>query len=114
MLHPQLMKQFKLPESVGLFEIQLDALLQQTTAQVQPVSKYPGMRRDISFMIDHTVEFGTVFKKIQENKTDNLQKVILFDIYQGKTVEQGQKSMTLALWFKAENRTLTMKLFLLK
>jgi phenylalanyl-tRNA synthetase beta chain len=107
MLHPQLMKQFKLPESVGLFEIQLDALLQQTIAQVQPVSKYPGMRRDISFMIDHTVEFGIVFKKIQENKIDNLQKVILFDIYQGETVKQGQKSMTLALWFKAENRTLT-------
>lgn len=107
MLHPQLMRQFKLSEPVGLFEIQLDILLEQTTAQVQPVSKYPGMRRDLSFMIDHTVEFDTVLKKIQENKTDDLQKVILFDIYQGKAVEQGQKSMTLALYFKAENRTLT-------
>jgi len=107
LLHPQLMSQFKFTNPVGVFECRLKPMSIQSLQQTVMVSKYPSMRRDLSFIVDESIVFSDILDFIQENQIKYLQKVKLFDIYQDVDVDQSRKSIALALWFQSSDQTLT-------
>jgi len=90
-------------------ELDLDQLLQDTSAQTvyQTVSKYPAVNRDIALLLSETTPNQTVNTVIVESAGRFLKDVRLFDVYQGKNIESGKKSLAYSLTFANPEATLT-------
>lgn len=108
-LHPVVRERFGLQEqSVGYFELRLDALLQALPKGEQvftPVSRYPEATRDLALVIPADVPAGKVRSIISRHR--GVTGVDLFDIYTGKNIDPGTKSLAFHVRFQARDRTLT-------
>ncbi len=74
------------------------------THRYAPSSEFPAITRDLSVVVAERVEFAAL---TSEFKNDLLTAVALVDVYRGKGVEAGQKSLTLSLTLQAQDKTLT-------
>ncbi|GGE64012.1 phenylalanine--tRNA ligase subunit beta [Shewanella carassii] len=108
-VHPSLEKPFGLNGKTIVFELELDALLQAKLPQAQAVSKFPANRRDIAIVVDEEVAAGEVMTLIRKVGGNQLVGLNLFDVYRGKGVEQGKKSLAIALTLQDNTRTLEEK-----
>ncbi|WP_394203505.1 phenylalanine--tRNA ligase subunit beta [Shewanella waksmanii] len=108
-VHPSLEKPFGLNGKTIVFELELDALLHASLPQAQTVSKFPANRRDIAIVVDDSVSAGNVVKLIRKVGENQLVGLNLFDVYQGKGVETGKKSLAIALTLQDNTRTLEEK-----
>ena len=92
-----------------VFELELNALLHASLPLAQAVSKFPANRRDIAIVVDDNVAAGDVVKMIRKVGQNQLVGINLFDVYQGKGVESGKKSLAIALTLQDNTRTLEEK-----
>ena len=72
-----------------------------------PLPKYPATSRDIALLVDEDVAVGDIENVIRAAGTEILRDVKLFDIYRGKQVEEGKKSVAFNLTYRHNDRTLT-------
>lgn len=106
-LHPRIAEALDVNQEVILFELYLDALLVQKDVRYQPVSKYPQIRRDLSFLVDEKVSAANIEKAVRSTlKKGWLKTYDLFDVYMGKGVPEGQKSLAIALTLQNPDKTL--------
>lgn len=70
------------------------------------ISKFPANRRDIAVVVDDAVSAGAVVEACRANGGELLKDVNLFDVYRGKGVEEGKKSLAIALTLQSAERTL--------
>jgi phenylalanyl-tRNA synthetase beta chain len=91
---------------VFIFEFSLDALLHARVPDVEKLSRYPGVRRDIALLVDESVSYQQLLDTVLEAGPVTLVDVRLFDVYQGDKVEKGKKSMALGLILQDFSRTL--------
>jgi len=105
-IHPSLEKPFGLNGKTIIFELELDALLHSRLPLAQAVSKFPANRRDIAVVVDETVSATDVMNLIRKVGENQLVGLNLFDVYQGKGVEAGKKSLAIALTLQDTTRTL--------
>ena len=105
-LHPLVEKQSDIGKTY-VFEIQT-AVLQQMNQRTksQLPSKFPQIRRDLAFMVNKELPVGHIKACIQALDQNICRKVDIFDIYQGKGVPEGQKSVALGLTLQHDERTL--------
>ncbi|MEH2295929.1 phenylalanine--tRNA ligase subunit beta [Nostoc sp.] len=112
-LHPQLRREKGLPESVYVFQLDLDVLLDSLgqdeilVPTFQPYSTYPASDRDIAFFAPVKISVAEIQKVITKAGKDLLESVELFDEYRGENVPQGQRSLAFRLIYRASDRTLT-------
>ncbi|KAB8314554.1 phenylalanine--tRNA ligase subunit beta [Tolypothrix campylonemoides VB511288] len=112
-LHPQLRQEKGLPDSVYVFQLDLDVLLNSLdedeilVPQFLPYSTYPAADRDIAFFAPVKVTVAEIEKAITKAGKDLLESVELFDEYRGENVPQGQRSLAFRLIYRASDRTLT-------
>ena len=106
-MHPELEKDLSLEGPVVLFELQAEALMEAQHRQFQPISKFPNIRRDLSLVVDDQVSSQQILDTIDEIGIKTIAKRWVFDVYQGKGVENGRKSMSLGLILLDSSRTLT-------
>jgi len=112
-LHPQLRREKGLPDSVYVFQLDLDVLLNSLdedeilVPQFKPYSTYPAADRDIAFFAPVKVTVAEIEKAITKAGKDLLESVELFDEYRGENVPQGQRSLAFRLIYRASDRTLT-------
>jgi len=106
-LHPQLAMQLDLPAAVYLFEIALTALLQSHLPVFCPLSKYPSVRRDLALVVDAPIAVSAILESVRNQAGELLTNLQLFDIYQGKGIDSGKKSLAIGLTFQASSRNLT-------
>jgi len=107
MLHPNLEKQFGFECRVFLFELDQDALLAKPKARFKPLSKYPSVRRDLALIVTEEVTAEQITACVSELQEPALQTVVPFDVYRGKGVEAGYKSIALSLTLQDYAQTLT-------
>ncbi len=107
MLHPSLEKQLGFDSQVFLFELAQDLVLNKTPAKFKLLSKYPSVRRDLALLVDDKVTANELISCIKNCKQDSLQDVVIFDIYRGKGVAEGSKSVALSLTLQNDTQTLT-------
>ena len=81
----------------------------QFTADRQYVAlpKFPAVTRDIAVTLDKDIPVGDIVKIIKNQKSDIIEDYKLFDIYEGKQVGEGKKSVAYSLTFRGADRTLT-------
>jgi phenylalanyl-tRNA synthetase beta chain len=109
-LHPRVARAFSLErEGAVIFDADLDWLAGREAAPVKyrEFSALPSSRRDIAIVVAETVPYGALEAAIRKAAGADLQGVEPFDVYQGKGVEPGKKSVAVRLTFGAADRTLT-------
>lgn len=107
MLHPTLEKQLGFDTPVFLFELDQNLLLNKRIPSFKALSKYPSVRRDLALIVKEEIAASEVISCIRSCNEPMLQDVVIFDIYRGKGVEEGSKSIALSLHLQNELQTLT-------
>ena len=106
-LHPHAMSELDLGNTVYIFELDLDAVRQSPLPAFRPLSKFPEVRRDLAILINEDVSAQSIEDCIRDSTSKILQEVRLFDIYTGKGVDKGLKSVAFGLILQDFSRTLT-------
>ncbi len=108
--HPKVLAAFDLPAgSVCLAELDLEALLARVPQgyAVTTVPRFPPVLEDIALVVDEEVSAAQLMEVIRAAGGPLLGEVRLFDMYRGKQVSPGKKSLAFSLAFQAQDRTLT-------
>jgi phenylalanyl-tRNA synthetase beta chain len=107
MLHPALEDEVGLAGNTYVFEIRLDLLGGGGLPAFTPLSKFPSIRRDISLLVDEGIEFSQIAECIRQEAPEILQDIRLFDVYTGKNIDSGRKSLALGLILQETSHNLT-------
>ncbi len=108
-IHPDVAEKFDLEVRTYLGEIDFNIVLQLTRLDriYKALPKYPAITRDIALVVKDEVYVKEIEDVIKENGGKLLEKVQLFDVYKGKQIKEGYKSVAYALTYRGEDRTLT-------
>ncbi len=106
-LHPTLQKQLDLKETY-VFDLNLEEVFAAYDAvpSFTAIPKYPSIARDIAFILDKNVHAGDVKKVIEEVGAPLVNRVDIFDLYQGDNLEEGKKSIAYSLLYQHPEKTL--------
>jgi phenylalanyl-tRNA synthetase beta chain len=107
MLHPTLEKQLGFDTQVFMFELDQILTLNKSIPIFKTLSKYPSVRRDLALIVKEKVSASEIINCIKGSGELALQEVIIFDIYRGKGIEEGSKSVALSLIIQDDTQTLT-------
>ena len=105
-LHPKLLEELDLLGPVYLFELSLSALTLAALPAFKPFSKFPIVRRDLSFWIEEKFPAQHILEQVRTDGGSWLNDTYLFDIYHDKEKEKERRSLALALFWQHPSRTL--------
>jgi len=105
-IHPALAAGCDLDANTCLFELRYDAIREGGLARFQPISRYPSIRRDLAVVVDAAVSSADLRRVVAAAAGSLLQEMVFFDVYQGKGVESGRKSIAFGLILQDYSRTL--------
>jgi phenylalanyl-tRNA synthetase beta chain len=108
-IHPSLCDQYKIKQPVFLVEIGLGAWLQSVVEEssLQELMRFPAVQRDLSIVVDRTLDYGIIESSILNAGISELRKCFPFDIYTGEKLPTGKKSISISIVYQAVDRTLT-------
>jgi phenylalanyl-tRNA synthetase beta chain len=106
-LHPAVVERSGLPKGACAVELDLDAIPITEALPAPRVSPFPAVFQDVSLIVGEDVAAQTVVDAVRDGAGELLEDVRLFDVYTGPQIGDGRKSVTLALRFRAADRTLT-------
>jgi phenylalanyl-tRNA synthetase beta chain len=106
---PPLSKRYDLRDAVFLAELNLDLLLSRrnTGKSFKPLPAFPAIRRDVAILVPEATTHEAVLNTVKQAKLPNLEAVDLFDVFRGKNMPTGQKSMAYAFTYRSVEKTLT-------
>ncbi len=105
-LLPALAKKYDLRDAALLAELNLDLVLarRNPAKSFKPLPLFPAIRRDVAMMVPETTTHDTVLQVVKQTKPANLETVELFDVFRGKNVPAGQKSVAYAFTYRNAER----------
>ena len=108
-IHPLVARNYGVDGELYCAELSFDELMNArgTDAEYVPLPKFPAVTRDIAVVCDEAVTVGTLEASIQKGARGLLKEVTLFDVYRGKGVAEGKKSVAFSLVLRADDRSLT-------
>lgn len=109
-IHPDVAENYGM-DGVRIYccEIMFDTIIRHANTEVvyTPLPKYPSTSRDIALLVEEDVQVGDIIDVIRAVDDTILEDVQLFDVYRGKQVEEGKKSVAFTLTYRDKNKTLT-------
>lgn len=105
-LHPAVLQALDLPDKVFAFELDLHLFGKAGLSQFEEISRFPEIRRDIAILVNQAIPAKQIQDTIKDVAGDWLKDVFIFDVYQGKGISTGSKSIALALILQHPTRTL--------
>jgi len=106
-LQPEIARKLELREMPWMFEISIDPSFRSEVPVFAEVSKFPAIRRDLAVIVDETVTLDELKESVNLAAKGLLRELAVFDVYRGKGVEPGRKSIALGLILQETSRTLT-------
>ena len=106
-LHPRWQQKADLPKSVVLFELDLDALMMRTIPTAGEIPKYPSIRRDIAVIVADSINAQSLLRGMQALNSPIISEISLFDVYRGKKMVSGKKSLAFRVLLQDTKKTLT-------
>jgi len=106
-LHPAVVERSGLPTGTCAVELDIDAIPFSAGLPSPRVSPFPAVFQDVSLVVAAEVAAQGVIDAVRGGAGDLLEDIALFDVYTGPQIGEGRKSLTLALRFRATDRTLT-------
>ena len=106
-LHPQWQQKYDMTQAAVWFEIRLDAIIGSQVPQMDEISKYLPIRRDLALIVDESVTVQTLIDAMQSTSAPYVREIGLFDVYRGKGLEKGKKSLAFRVLLQDTKKTLT-------
>lgn len=106
-LHPAVLERAGLPKRLCAVEIDIDAVPLEQRLPTPRVSPFPAVLQDVAVVVPDTVAAAQVEAALRAGAGELLESIDLFDVFTGDQVGAGSKSLTFALRFRADDRTLT-------
>ncbi len=108
-LLPTLAKKYDLRDAVFLAEFNLDLLLSKRNPakSFKVLPQFPSSRRDVAMLVPEATTHEAVLQTVKQAKAANLETIELFDVFRGKGIPDGQKSLAYAFTYRANDKTLT-------
>jgi phenylalanyl-tRNA synthetase beta chain len=106
-LHPQVQKALDIDPRVYVFELKQSAVAENSIPSFSALSRFPEVRRDLAVLVDENIAVGEMLAAIKAVTSKLVTEIQIFDIYQGKGVAEGQKSVAFGLILQEFSRTLT-------
>jgi phenylalanyl-tRNA synthetase beta chain len=110
-LKKKILDLFDIEQKVFIMLIDLDELYQteREYPKYSPVAPYPAISRDLGFVVEKTINAEDIMNLIRNKGGKLLKDVIVFDVYEGKSIEEGKKSIAFSLTYSSPERTLVEK-----
>lgn len=108
-VHPQTLEAFEIDQPVYLLDLDLTVLFSVIGEHpgFRPLSRYPDVYRDSAFLIDDNVDAARVFEVLGGIKNKTVEDLVLFDLYRGKGIPEGKKSVAIRVRYRSLEKTLT-------
>lgn len=108
-IHPEVIDNYDIAGPVYVFEMNLKHILPLVNLipDYHKVAKFPAISRDLAFLVPIQTQNADIVTVLREDGGKYLEEVHLFDMYQGKQVPRGFKSMAYSLLFRSDEGTLT-------
>ncbi len=108
-VHPLVCENYGIPRGVCIAQADITAMMNavKTERGYTPLPVYPAMERDLALVCDRDEEVGKLLSDIRSYAGKSLESVYAFDIYSGKGVQEGKKSVAVRLVFRHPDRTMT-------
>ncbi len=106
-LHPRWQAKFELPQPAVVFEMDAGALQQVPVPRPQQPSRFPPVVRDLAVLVDAGLQVQTLLDAFETEKSAIVRSVRLFDLYQGKSLPPGRKSLAFRIVMQDTEKTLT-------
>lgn len=108
-VHPLFLKEQKIKTTAVYFSLTLDLIekFPVSTPHYKKISKYPKIRRDISFFIDKKTTYASIVAVIEKIKLPEIQNYYLYDTFQSETLGKDKKSFAIAFFYQSKSATLT-------
>jgi phenylalanyl-tRNA synthetase beta chain len=110
-LHPKIIAAFDLKGPVSAFEVFMDAIPESKSkgkarAPFLP-SQFQPVERDFAFVVDAGVSADAIIKAAKSAERDLIERIDIFDVYEGKGVPEGSKSLAISVRLQPKDKTLT-------
>ena len=107
-IRASVLERFDINQKVFGFEINLDKLmsLAMKDATFTPIPRFPAISRDMTLIIDDQVEAHEVVREIEKLQNNLIENISIFDIYRGKPIEEGKKSLSIRITYQSHEQTL--------
>jgi phenylalanyl-tRNA synthetase beta chain len=106
-LHPEVEQRLGLTYSAIVFELETESGLAAAVPAFTEISRFPAVRRDIAVVVSEAVAVGTLLDCVRRSAGTLLRDLVVFDIYRGRGIADGCKSVALGLNLQDVSRTLT-------
>ncbi|MDF0751128.1 phenylalanine--tRNA ligase subunit beta [Marinobacter sp. 71-i] len=105
-LHPQVQKKLELNGTILMFELFLNSVVSGYVPNFKDISKFPEVRRDLAIIIGSDVGFADVERVAKKHAGEHLTALRAFDVYEGESLGEGNRSLALSLFWQHPERTL--------
>ena len=105
----ELAGELDLPNRPALMEVDFDLLVEHSrhAPPAQPVPRHPAVRRDIAVVLEENVRWADLRRCVLESAPQDLDSLEFFDVYRGKQIPAGKKSIAFSVILRSPERTLT-------
>ena len=108
-IHPDVAENYGIETKVYAAKFNIPQMLELSQKEVsyKPLPKFPATTRDLSLLCDDKLPAAEIEKAIRKASGNVLEKVTLFDVYKGKQIEEGKKSISYSISMRSHDGTLT-------
>ena len=107
-VHPRVRRNFELKQTAFIIELELDkiiSLIPPATGS-KPIPKFPAIYRDITIIVDRGIETQTVLEAVDNISEDLVERLHLFDVFEGDPITAGKKSVSFRVTYRSSTKTL--------
>ena len=105
-LSPNILEEIGIEEDVFIFSIDTDLLKTKSIEKFTKFSKFPSIQRDLSFVLDKNITSDKLSALLMNTGGKHLKNLNIFDVYEGKGIDEGKKSIALTLTWQSSTGTL--------
>jgi phenylalanyl-tRNA synthetase beta chain len=107
-IHPRVAESLDVPGRIAVAELEVNELMRHAakTVESNDVTRFPPVRRDLSFVVDEQIPHAAVESAIREAGGDLVATCVLFDVHTGPPLPAGKKSLAYSVEFRDPSRTL--------
>ncbi|MFO8113028.1 MAG: phenylalanine--tRNA ligase subunit beta [Desulfosalsimonadaceae bacterium] len=107
-IKPSVLHRFDIHQPVFAFEINIDLLMSLVPEDIgfTPIPRFPATSRDMTLIMDETVPAADVVRTIDALQVGIIEDITIFDVYRGKPIEEGKKSLSIRITYRSHEQTL--------
>ena len=105
-LHPKYLDRLGLSEDIYIFSIELNGLQKNVSSSYKEFSKFPSSSRDLSFIVNKSIASASIENAIKSAAGKFFKDIEIFDVYEGKGIEEEKKSIAISVSWQSTKQTL--------